>query len=257
MGDLLHPSLCPKYTNDPIPSSNYSSLSFEETISSQIPLHKNYNELSHSSAKLIFENMDKFETKSSSQNDAFNLIEDSFDYDSEFNININSDYYLTENEYDDSDYDELSLQTHLIPPSLNLNRLSIENETESVYDEDGDHDISIPQEFRNLSVRNCDNATFDFSYSTISEDEDSKHSMFDFGIESVTKYKCNDIIPSLYDQKSYEIEDEDGFISPQNTKMEEKHFDFTLHPNEIRLSEQACIHLIDLVEYQTDCDDIE
>ena len=55
-----------------------------------------------------------------------------------------------------------------------------------------------------------------------------------------------------------ELEDEDAFAY-SNKVDEEKHFDFRMHPNEIRLSEQgqqACVHLINLVGYQTDCDDM-
>ena len=187
--EILHPSLRPKYTNDTIPSSNYSFVSIEdEPSSSKLPIDTNFDEL--------IDQKLKYSAKRPANN-LFKLIEDSFDYDPESQMNIHSDYYS------DNDDDDLSLNTHLVPPSLDTSYDLSEDddETESVYDED------IPQGFRNLCIRNCDNSNFEFAESVgavISDDDDDD--IFDFAAAADSMTQCkqmDNIIPSLYDQESY------------------------------------------------------
>merc|ERR1712129_527132 len=160
------------------------------------------------------------------------------------------------------------LYTDLTPPSLNLTNIDqSDDEESSVYDEDGDHNLMIPQEFRNLSIQNFGNSSFDIEVTTLYEfeDDDAEISvgngkdnlLFDFNNASVANVSLKTSPLDFYDQTSLEIEDtkdEDNEYENDEEIKEEKHFDFSVHPNDIRLSDEACVHLLNLVEYQSDCE---
>ena len=201
-----HPSLQPKYTNETSVDSSIGTTSARSSANStilanhnnyfskenlpKIHLTKNNNPLS---SKLIYENMDKYQSEhvaqitnvsSLSLNEQFTMIEDDEDDFDDFegggeggrgqdmNVNVINDgdededdeeeiFDDDDGEYDD-EYNDGAPLNLMIPPSLEMGSLltteqssstsSQETPYEIEYDEDGDHPISIPVEFRKLRL---------------------------------------------------------------------------------------------------------
>ncbi len=185
-----HPSLHPRYTNETSISSsigttsarssaNSAKLGLNQTSSfyyTKENLPKIICKKNHPlSSELIYDNMNKFQsqhTKQPTLDEHFTMIED--DEDDDFESDRNGDgeveeeiYYPTETEFV-SDYDEydeydgaLELESDLIAPSIDINNLLItenqnnnspETQYQIEYDAEGDHNTSIPVEFRTLQL---------------------------------------------------------------------------------------------------------
>eukprot|EP01083_Nonionella_stella_P085846 238157_1 len=195
--------------------------------------------------------------------------------------------------YDEETEDEL--ETLLSAPQLHIidSDIVTDEEEEMLYDEDGDHSILIPPEFRTLNLNICRSSTYDdrnniFDVCSDTETEDdkprrnsvplthkikkhtpAKHIQQKIQIhEAIKQLKLEDVVLHFSGQ-TVDSDAEDApstFMWSQHTNEfeeylsdeedEEKHFDWSVHPNEIRLSDEACHHLVSLMEYQTDDDSI-
>jgi len=179
-------------------------------------------------------------------------------------MHMNTECYFDMTSEDDchsvTDEEEEEEEWILTPPSLSLELTNIDSMEDDEYE----------YEFQNLSIGNCDNCSFDIDVTELcteqdeQKEEEKKELTFDFNFESTPRLSLKNMaLPlHLYDQESLELEQETVNEDDDEDEMklsmgQEKHFDFSIHPNEIRLSEQACIHLLNLADYPTDCEEME